>query len=355
MRIAGAIQVLIVLCLVLTWSSQQVQAGSALTSIHKVTPESPVHAGSRSLILLRPTDVDLIKRKPGRVADTRVAAGQAALLERRISARTAVVVDARTGRMLFALSPDVPRQPASTIKVITGMIAINSLRDSQMVRASYRAAGMPRSKIHLQPGRSYRAGDLINATLLRSANDAAVALAEEVAGSEKAFARLMTSKVRSLGAGNTVLRNASGLTAVGQQSTARDLALIFHRAMQNQEFAQRVGSASVGTALGQTLRATNRALWQIDGAKGGKTGFTRAAQQTYVGKFRRGNFELVIALMGSNTMWDDIDHLVEFGFSQLRSGKKLADARVDQDFTRRDSADDAVEMIVLSNVAKTSL
>jgi len=355
MRAARAKQILLVLCLVLVWLGQEAQARQVLATTHKTAPGAAASPAATSMVLLRPADADLIKSQPGRAGNSLSGNSETAQLARRISAQSAVVVDARTGRMLFALNPDQPRQPASTIKVITGLIAIHSLRDAELVPTSRRAAEMPRSKIYLQQGRSYRASDLVNATLLSSANDATVALAERIAGSESAFARLMTSKARSMGATNTVLINSNGLTARGQQSTARDLAVIFHHAMQDQEFARRIGSRSVATGFGQTLRTNNRALWQINGAQGGKTGFTRAAQQTYVGKFKRGNDELVVALMGSNSMWDDVGNLVEFGFRQLRGGSVLAEARVDPAFTRRLPGSGSVAMTVLSDVAKSSL
>lgn len=358
----GAVKILLALGLVLVWSVEDVAARQVLATVHKAAPGALVQAegsgyagDSRSLVLLRPADADLIKSQPGIGGNTFGGTSESGLLERRISARSAVVVDAGSGRLLFALNPDTPRQPASTIKVVTGLIALHSLRDGELVPTSHRAAQMPRSKIYLQQGRSYRAGDLINATLLSSANDATVALAEKIAGSETAFARLMTSKARSLGATNTVLVNSNGLTATGQRSTARDLALILHQAMQDREFARRIGTISANTGFGQTLRTNNRALWQIEGAEGGKTGFTRAAQQTYVGKFKRGNHELVIALMGSNTMWDDVAQLVEFGFRHIGGGPVLAAAPVDPAFTRRAAGSGSVALTVLSDAAKSSL
>ncbi|MBU4262420.1 MAG: serine hydrolase [Proteobacteria bacterium] len=239
-------------------------------------------------------------------------------LRKKLSSRSALVMDSRSGRILYAHEPDRPGQPASTIKIITGLIAINSLRDNDMVKPSRRAAGMPRSKIYISPKKSYAADDLINAVLLASANDASVALAERVAGSETSFAKLMTSKARSLGATHTLCKTATGLTARGQQSTVRDLATVFNKAMQDSEFAQRIGRTKIRTSYGQVLRNHNKALWRVDGAVGGKTGYTQAARQTYVGKFSRGNTELIVALMGSETMWTDVSRLVEYGFKRER-------------------------------------
>lgn len=240
-----------------------------------------------------------------------------AQMRRKLSSRSAILMDAKTGEVLYQKRPDLPGQPASTLKVITGLIAIQSLDNPEMVPVSRRAASMPRSKVYLKPGNNYRANDLINAVLLASANDASVALAEKIAGSEPLFARLMTQKAKAWGATNTVCKTASGLTAPGQQTTARDLAVLFNRAMENDEFASRVKQNTARTEFGPVLKNHNRALWQITGAEGGKTGFTNAARQTYVGKFKRGDDELVLAIMGSVTMWRDIKNLVGYGFSAM--------------------------------------
>ncbi len=157
---------------------------------------------------------------------------------------------------------------------------------------------------------------MINAVLMASANDASVAVAERVAGSEQSFAKLMTSKARSLGATNTVCKTATGLTAKGQMSTARDLAIVFDKAMQDREFAERMRRTKAKTGYGQVLHSHNKALWRVEGAVGGKTGYTNAARQTYVGKFSRGDSEIIVALMGSETMWTDISRLVEYGFAR---------------------------------------
>jgi D-alanyl-D-alanine carboxypeptidase (penicillin-binding protein 5/6) len=229
-----------------------------------------------------------------------------------------MIADARTGEPIFSKSPDNPRQPASTIKVLTGMIALKRLKGSEKVPVSHHAESMPRSKVYLSSRKRYRADDLINAVLLASANDASVALAEKIAGSEKQFARMMTRHARRLGAENTVCRTASGLTAHGQHSTARDLAEIFRRAMQNDEFAERMRKTKVRTSYGKLLRNHNKALWQLEGAVGGKTGYTNRARQTYVGQFKRGNDAIIVAIMGSETMWRDIRRLVDYGFEKKK-------------------------------------
>jgi serine-type D-Ala-D-Ala carboxypeptidase (penicillin-binding protein 5/6) len=236
-----------------------------------------------------------------------------------LSAKSAIIIDAATGKIIFERSPDIPRQPASTIKVLTGMIALQSLHSGDSVPVSFKAAQQPSSKVFLDQHKEYLANDLINAVLLASANDASVALAEMIAGSEQSFAQKMTSFAHEWGATQTVCKTATGLTAEGQETTARDLATIFRHAMENQEFAERMKQVNVHTSEGKVLRSHNRALWQVKGSEGGKTGYTDAARQTYVGKFRRGNDEIIVAIMGSECMWVDIKRLVEFGFSRKNS------------------------------------
>jgi len=287
-----------------------------LSSQHKFTPEKDTsRSESGESVASSPnqgvTEIDKENRIKNQVASVDSADER---LQKEISSKSAIVMDAQSGEVFFQLDADSPRQPASTIKVLTGLIAIEKLNDHDRVIPSSRAARMPRSKIYLKPGKTYKADDLINAVLLASANDASVALAEKIGGSEKKFASLMTSKAQKLGASKTICKSASGLTKAGQCSTARDLAVIFNEAMRNREFASRMKHTKVTTSYGKTLWNHNKALWRIAGAMGGKTGYTRAARQTYVGKFERDGEELVVAIMGSENMWDDISRLVHYGF-----------------------------------------
>ena len=195
------------------------------------------------------------------------------------------------------------------------MIALKTLSGSETVAVSSWAAGQPRSKVDLNTKKQYKANDLINAVLLASANDASVALAEKIAGSESSFAQMMTEKARLWGARNTVCKTATGLTAKGQTSTARDLAVMFRHVMADPVFASRMKQIKIKTSYGALLRNHNKALWQVEGTQGGKTGFTNAARQTYVGKFKRGEMEIVVAVMGCETMWADVKKLVQHGFT----------------------------------------
>lgn len=272
----------------------------------------------------KPTNSIVILGQPGGVTESKRYIGKTPNITdyqklKKISAISVIVIDAKTGSILHEKSPDTPRQPASTIKILTGMIALQNLKAEDSIAVSKNAAKQPRSKVYLDSRKKYLADDLINAVLLASANDASVALAEKIAGSEQDFAQEMTQLAQLWGAQKTICKTASGLTAKGQQSTARDLATIFNHAMDNEAFASKMRMNKVTTSDGIVLYSHNKALWQVKGALGGKTGYTNKARQTYVGKFKQGEDELIVAIMGSEKMWTDVKRLVSHGFSKKQA------------------------------------
>ncbi len=317
-------------CLVLCTGA--VLSASQLPVLSDVSKQKPGNAGktakkpaNESTVLGKHGNISSIKSRPDGPRGNLVSSHD---IRKKISSKSAIIIDADTGEPLYELSPDTPRQPASTIKVLTGMIALKSLdTNKDWVQVSRRASEMPRSKVYLDTTKSYLANDLINAVLLASANDASVALAEKIAGSENQFAEMMNLRARLWGAKNTICRTATGLTAKGQQSTARDLATIFRHAMQDEEFAQRISRVKLRTSYGQLLRNHNKALWSVEGAEGGKTGYTNAARQTYVGQFSHEKGRIIVAIMGSETMWADVKNLVDYGFTRQQ---EVARIRSDQ-------------------------
>jgi D-alanyl-D-alanine carboxypeptidase (penicillin-binding protein 5/6) len=316
------------LALVFPFTAQSVNNSAAhsgstiLTTKHKFTPAKNSLSSVRQQIIssykpvVNYTPVILNRSTKTKRRPVFVANFSDNSFHKKLSARSAIIIDARTGKEIYSHNPDMPRQPASTIKVLTGLIAMDYLKNNSLIPVSSWAASMPRSKIYLKKGKSYYANDLINAVLLSSANDASVALAENIASSESGFAKMMTRKANELGASKTICKTASGLTAKGQQTTARDLATIFRKAMQHKEFADRIKLLKTKTSYGKTLRSHNKAMWQISGSMGGKTGYTWAAKQTYVGKFSRNGEEILVAILGSHNMWNDIARLVDYGFSK---------------------------------------
>jgi D-alanyl-D-alanine carboxypeptidase (penicillin-binding protein 5/6) len=231
-----------------------------------------------------------------------------------VSARSFVIMDAKTGKILLSLNPQLFLPPASTLKVMTAMGVVEHLKMDDKVNVSAYAAAAPASKINIKPGETYTVEELLYALLLNSANDAARALAEKVCGSEPAFVHQLTQEVRQWGAYRTACATANGLPADNQYSTAEDLANLFRRAMSNPELAK-IMSTKYHTIQGdRELRNHNRFLFTTPLAVAGKTGYTRAAKHTYVGLFKNGDNEIIVAMMGSTKKWADLRPLIEKGF-----------------------------------------
>jgi D-alanyl-D-alanine carboxypeptidase (penicillin-binding protein 5/6) len=241
------------------------------------------------------------------------------------SAAAALIMDAATGEVLFEKNAHNPLPMASTTKVMTGLLGMERLRPHEIIKVSAYAASMSPSKLHLRPGELMRADDLLQAILLKSANDASAALAEKISGSETTFAKLMTRRARELGAQNTRFENASGLPSEEHYSTVYDLALILRYAMQRHDFAEimQMKTASVESMTGRawTVRNHNRLLWTFPGALGGKTGWTRASRHCYVGMVEHRGRTLIVSVLASSRLWNDVNELLLYGFSATGSGE----------------------------------
>jgi len=239
----------------------------------------------------------------------------AAQEEWEVTASSFVIMDARTGKSLLALNPHLMMPPASTIKVMTAMYVLDHLKLDDKVTVSSYAASAPPSKINIKAGEIYTVKELLYALLLSSANDGARALAEKACGSEAEFASKVTQQVRTLGAYRTNLATANGLPASNQYSTAEDLAIIMRRAMENPEFAKIMGTKTYEIRGDRELRNHDRFLFTTPLAKGGKTGYTRASKNTYVGLFENKDKAIIISMMGSKKKWADLRTLIEKGFA----------------------------------------
>jgi D-alanyl-D-alanine carboxypeptidase (penicillin-binding protein 5/6) len=238
-----------------------------------------------------------------------------------LSARAALLMDAKTGEILFQRDADVELPPASTTKVMTAIVVLESGRAlSDMLTVSKTATQVPSSKLYLKTGQKMSVRDLLYALLLTSANDAGMVLAEGIGGSVERFGEMMTKKAHDLGAVNTHFVNPHGLTAAEHYSTARDLALIFNYAMKNPTFRDIVAakaSAVTTTPPGRgakprqlMVRSHNRMLWNFEGALGGKTGYTLAAMKCFVGAAARNGNTVIISMLGSHNLWGDSTKLL---------------------------------------------
>jgi D-alanyl-D-alanine carboxypeptidase len=228
----------------------------------------------------------------------------------------ALVVEARTGEVLAAHNADETRHPASLTKMMTLYLLFEALRDGRLtlaspIRFSAEAASRPPSKIGVPAGGSISVEGAILALVTRSANDVAAAVAETLAGSEDAFARVMTQRARQMGMARTTFRNASGLPDPEQVTTARDMVLLGRRLIQ--DFPDRYHYFSVTHFQhGQRLiRNHNGMLLDYPGADGIKTGYIHASGFNIVTSAQRDGVRLVGAVFGGRSWVERNQHMAE--------------------------------------------
>ena len=258
-----------------------------------------------------------------------------------IRSRAAVVVEAGTVRVLYAKNPDETLLPASTTKLMTALVVLDSNPDlGRVVTISKTAAHTARTRVGFKAGEKVTVGTLLYSMLMKSANDAAVALAEEVAGSEEQFAVLMNRKAAELGATNTRYINANGLPGPGQQITARDLSNIMREAIRHPVVREILATreARVTTESGKTkyIRNTNKLLWADEDILGGKTGYTRDAMHCFVCAGARGGETLIVAVLGApsrRVMWMESEGLLALGSEIIsnEAGPSVYPAESDND------------------------
>jgi D-alanyl-D-alanine carboxypeptidase len=258
-----------------------------------------------------------------------------------VRARAAVVMDAATGEFLYTKRPDEQLPPASTTKVLTATLALESGRLDERFKVSRSATRVQPSKLHLRVGDSLRLRDLTRAVLLRSANDASVVVAEGLAGSVRNFATKMNRRAAEIGAQNTKFVNPNGLPAVGHLSTARDLALIFRHALDVPSFREIAGTPESRITAWRRkrrqtfyLRNSNRLLRGYRVPVVGKTGYTRAAKRCFVGAASADGREIVVALLGSTDLWGDARRLLDFGLSQPAPAVQVTSEEKEEDKIR---------------------
>jgi D-alanyl-D-alanine carboxypeptidase len=218
----------------------------------------------------------------------------------------AIVVDAKTGKVLYADEPDARRHPASLTKMMTLYMLFEAIDSRRIglrtdIGVSQNCARKPPSKLGFKPSQTIEARDAILALVTKSANDVACAVGELLGGSESAFAQQMTERARRLGMNSTVFRNASGLPDSAQVTTARDMATL-GRALQSHfpgEF--KYFKTKSFKWKGKRYSNHNRLLGRVKGVDGIKTGYTRASGYNLVCSARRGRREIIAVVLGGDT------------------------------------------------------
>ena len=238
----------------------------------------------------------------------------------------ALVMDARTGKVIKAVNADTRVHPASLTKMMTLYIVFDQLKQGrlsldQKITVSANAAAEPPSRLGLKTGQKIELRYLIRAAAIKSANDAATAMGDYIGGSEPGFAALMNKYARSMGMSNTTFKNANGLTRDGHMSTARDMALLGRRLIYDfPQYYNIFGRVSTSAGLATVKNTNRRVLEGYPGADGIKTGYTRPAGFNVVSSAQRGNRRVIVALLGGKSSGSrnaEAERLMDVGFASM--------------------------------------
>lgn len=246
-----------------------------------------------------------------------------------ISASSAILINGRTGEVLWGKDMHRPLHPASTTKILTTILLLESAVPEEMAKTTRRAAATAGASLYLTEGQEISVSNLLYAIMLQSANDAAMVAAEHVAGSVDAFADMMNQKAIQAGAINSQFANPHGLTDKNHLTTAYDLAMIARYAMTNPEFRKIAGTVRHTMVWPdgekRTIWNKNAMLSSYDGMLGIKAGYTQEARRTFVGAAERDGLELIAVVLqtGTNELWDETSAVLDYGFRNFTSIRPL--------------------------------
>lgn len=237
-----------------------------------------------------------------------------------VTAQSAVIMDAGSGKILWSKDPDTARYPASTTKIMTAMLLIEHCQPDEVITAPEGVDKVTGSSLHLVPGEQITASEILYGIMLRSANDACVAVATHVSGSVPAFVELMNARAKEIGCTNTHFNNPNGLNDDLHMISARDLALIAREAMKYPRFREVVSQRkhelirSVNTQ-DRFLENHNKYLAADPTADGIKTGWTVPAGQCYVGSATRNGYRVITVVLKSDNWKTDHTQMLDYAFS----------------------------------------
>lgn len=239
-----------------------------------------------------------------------------------VSGKSAVVIEAGTGEIIYQKNAHAPLPMASTTKIMTAICAIENTNTNFPIKVSDTAVGIEGSSIYLQKGEVITIKELLYGLMLNSGNDAAVALAIAVSGSVEDFCNLMNQTAKAIGAKNTNFTNPSGLYDDNHYTTAYDLAIISAYALKNPLFKEIVSSKekkiSAPEQKSRYLKNHNKLLWNYSGAIGVKTGYTKKCGRCLVSAATREGVTLVAVTLNAPDDWSDHTKMLDFGFSKAQ-------------------------------------
>jgi D-alanyl-D-alanine carboxypeptidase (penicillin-binding protein 5/6) len=271
----------------------------------------------------------------------------------------AILIDHATGEVLYARRADETRYPASITKVMTLYVAFEEISAGRLkldddIRISRHAAGQAPSKIGLRPGATISVADAIGVIATKSANDIAVALAEQISGSESAFGARMTATARRLGMMSTNFYNASGLPHPDHTTTARDIAILSRAMLRDFPGNYPVFSQTAYRYRGQAVANHNHLLRTMAGVDGIKTGFTNAAGFTLAASAVRDGRRLVAVVLGGPSRLgrdNNVGDLLNIGFDVLTARAQGQFITVASRFAEPDDLPDAVMDVLAGDIA----
>jgi D-alanyl-D-alanine carboxypeptidase (penicillin-binding protein 5/6) len=240
------------------------------------------------------------------------------------SAHSILLKNLTDGRVLYQYQPARRLFPASLTKIMSALVILERAALQEPVTISRRAASAPSVRLRLMAGQVFELGDLVKAMLITSANDACLAAAEHVGGSEEGFVALMNDKAAALGLGQTRFSNACGFDTPNHYSTANDLAILSEAAMQHPIFRAFVREEievikPINAGRYYLLRNTNRLLGRMPGVEGVKTGFTSRAGRCLIVKVSQDGKELLLVLLHATRRWNTATDLIQYGIDSLQN------------------------------------
>ncbi|MBQ1821759.1 MAG: D-alanyl-D-alanine carboxypeptidase [Clostridia bacterium] len=243
-----------------------------------------------------------------------------------VQAEAAYLIEANSGRVLYAKNENAHLPMASTTKIMTALLAVESGRMEETVTVPDAAVGTEGSSMYLKKGETLRLRDLVYGLMLTSGNDAAVAIACVLDGSTAAFADHMNARARELHLFDTHFVTPNGLHDPNHYTSAHDLALLGAAALENPVFAEIAATQYCRTegSNPHALKNKNRLLWEYEGGIGVKTGYTKAAGKCLVFAAERGEMKLVGAVLNCPTMWNAAKSMLDKGFTAYRIKPFLA-------------------------------
>ncbi len=267
-----------------------------------------------------------------------------------ISAQYACLIDAQSGQILYEKNAHETHSMASTTKIMTALLALENSQPDEIVTISAGAAKTEGSSIYLKAGETLPMSDLLYGLMLESGNDAAVAIAEHIAGNIETFAQMMTERAHQIGAANTFFQNPNGLDAEGHHTTAYELALITRHALLNDNFAEIVATKRKTTdgTSGSTVRTFynhNKMLSRYLGCVGVKTGYTKKTGRCLVTAAMREHTQLICVTLNAPDDWNDHSLMLDYGFTIQKSTPLIMQDMVLKSLPVKNGTSQTVELL----------